>query len=61
MKERLSKAGVEFEFHTYPGTEHWFFERDREEAFNLEAAALAWERTIRFLRERLGRGIGDWQ
>lgn len=54
LKRSLSKAGRVFECHTYPGTGHWFFEDDRTDAFEPEAAALAWKRTIDFLRQRLG-------
>ncbi len=54
LERSLSAAGKAAAFHTYPGTGHWFFERDRPEAFDPEAAALAWERTLVFLKERLG-------
>jgi carboxymethylenebutenolidase len=37
------------EFHAYPGTGHWFMEPDRD-AFDETAAALAWGRTVAFLR-----------
>lgn len=50
----LAKAGRAFESHTYPRTGHWFFEDDRAEAFQPEAAALAWTRTIDFLKQAMG-------
>lgn len=39
--------------HLYAGAGHWFFEEDRPEHFHPEAAALAWERTVAFLRARV--------
>ncbi|MDH4259725.1 MAG: dienelactone hydrolase family protein [Gammaproteobacteria bacterium] len=44
----LQTSGVSATFHTYPGTGHWFFERDREEAFQAKAARTAWQRTLEF-------------
>lgn len=49
----LREAGREVQFHWYAGAGHWFFEADRDDAYNAEAAGLAWERTLAFLRERL--------
>ncbi|GAB4430915.1 MAG: dienelactone hydrolase family protein [Anaerolineae bacterium] len=53
LEESLKAAGVDTTFYTYPGTGHWFFESNVPDAYNAEAAQLAWERTVRFLRERL--------
>jgi carboxymethylenebutenolidase len=53
LEERLREAGRETDFYTYPGTEHWFFEEDRAEAYDAEAANLAWDRTVSFLKDQL--------
>lgn len=49
----LHKAGRTATFHFYPGTGHWFFESNRPDAYNPDAAKLAWERTLAFLQEQL--------
>ncbi len=45
----LKAAGRPASIHRYLGAGHWFFEPDRTEAYNPEAASLAWERTVAFL------------
>jgi len=49
MKNDMQAAGLNVDFHFYPNTSHWFFEEDRPE-FDPSAAALAWTRTLEFLR-----------
>ena len=54
MEHDLRAAGREVVFHFYPGAGHWFFEDDRPDAFQPQAAALAWQRTLDFLGSHLG-------
>jgi carboxymethylenebutenolidase len=56
LEEALRRAGRPVTFYRYSGTGHWFFEPDRSDVYNREAAALAWERTLTFLRESLPVG-----
>jgi carboxymethylenebutenolidase len=51
LEAALRAAGRPVTFHRYPGTGHWFFEPDRSDAYDPAAEALAWERTLAFLRE----------
>ncbi len=53
-QEALRAAGCEVTFYTYPGVGHWFFEEDRVGHYEAQAARLAWERTVDFLRVHLG-------
>jgi carboxymethylenebutenolidase len=53
FRNRLAGVGVEADFHFYPGTEHWFCEEDRPDAYHPQAANLAWERTVQFLNREL--------
>lgn len=53
LESQLALVGREVTFHTYPRARHWFFESDRADAYDEAAAELAWERSLRFLSERL--------
>ena len=53
LESALRKAGRPVDFHTYPGTGHWFFESSRADAYHPQAAEAAWERTLTFLRREL--------
>ncbi len=50
LEAALHAAGRPFTFYRYPRTGHWFFEPDRTKAYNQAAAALAWDRTLAFLK-----------
>lgn len=54
LERSLIKVGRSFECHTYSDTGHWFFEDDRADAFKPEASALAWTRTLDFLKQKMG-------
>ncbi|MCB0256936.1 MAG: dienelactone hydrolase family protein, partial [Anaerolineae bacterium] len=50
LSDLLRQAGRPATFYTYPDTGHWFFEPDRTDAYDEEAATLAWQRTLDFLK-----------
>lgn len=52
LEAELHLDELDVTFHRYPGTTHWFFEQDRPE-HDPDASALAWDRTIEFLRQHL--------
>jgi len=52
LEQKIRRAGREVTFHFYPGTKHWFFEEDRPDAYDREAAGLAWNRTLEFLNNK---------
>jgi carboxymethylenebutenolidase len=53
LDQRLTDAGKRHEFHTYPGTDHAFFNDTRPEVYDADAARDAWDRTLGFLRTEL--------
>lgn len=53
LNVELDILQIPHEFHTYPGTDHAFFNDTRPEVYNAEAAQDAWRRTLEFLRANL--------
>src|SRR5437870_4205128 len=53
FEAQLRSAGREAAFYVYPGTGHWFFEEDRRDAYDPDAAGIAWQFTLDFLRDKL--------
>jgi carboxymethylenebutenolidase len=53
QREQIDAAQRPLTVFHYPGTGHWFFERDRVDAFNAAAADLAWSRTLVHLGKML--------
>jgi carboxymethylenebutenolidase len=53
QERQLGAAGRPAEFHRYPSTGHWFCEWDRPDAYQPDAARLAWQRTLEFLDRNL--------
>ena len=54
LEAELRSAGREAAFYVYPSTRHWFFEDDRPDAYDPDAAGIAWQLTVDFLRDKLG-------
>jgi carboxymethylenebutenolidase len=52
-KKAIEAAGGEVTLYDYPGTHHAFFNDDRPEVYDAEAAASAWARTLELFRTRL--------
>jgi carboxymethylenebutenolidase len=53
LEALLSGHDKAYEFHTYPGTRHGFFNDDLPEAYDRDAAVRSWERTIDHLTRNL--------
>jgi carboxymethylenebutenolidase len=54
LEAQLKGLGRDASFLVYPGVDHAFFNEDRAEVYDEAAAELLWERTVEFLRSRLG-------
>jgi carboxymethylenebutenolidase len=52
FEKALKAAGVPYEMHMYPGTQHGFH-NDSTPRYQEAAAKLAWERTVSFFRKHL--------
>lgn len=53
LEATLRDAGKDVTFHWYPGTDHAFFNDDRPEVYDEEAARTSYRRTVDFLRAAL--------
>lgn len=53
LGEELTVLGKQHHFETYPGTKHAFFNNDRLEVYNDEAAKDSWAKMLAFFRENL--------
>jgi carboxymethylenebutenolidase len=54
FRQALDAAGVRYEFYVYEGVNHAFHNDTSKERYAPEAAKLAWERTIAFLKSNTG-------
>lgn len=52
-EEALKKAGVPYELYVYEGVQHAFHNDTAPTRYNEAAAKLAWDRTIKFLKDKL--------
>ncbi len=53
LDRQLTEAGKEHSFTIYPDTDHAFFNKNRPEVHNPEAARDAWEKTLAFFGQHL--------
>lgn len=51
-EQELKKAGVRYEIHSYPGTQHGFHNNSTPR-YSEAAAKLSWERTVAFFKKNL--------
>ncbi|MBX3095642.1 MAG: dienelactone hydrolase family protein [Fimbriimonadaceae bacterium] len=53
LSAQLTALGKEHDFHTYAGVSHAFFNDDRPEVYDGEAAMDAWQKLLAFFRQNL--------
>ncbi len=53
FEEALKAAGIEYQIFIYEGAGHAFNNDSNPDRYNEQAAKLAWERTIKFFKEKL--------
>ncbi len=53
FEEALKNNNKEYQIFSYPGTGHGFNNDTNQGRYNAEAAALAWQRTVAFFKEKL--------
>jgi carboxymethylenebutenolidase len=53
LDHQLTLLGKRHEFHVYPDADHAFFNDERAEVYDADAAADAWSKTIEFFRREL--------
>ena len=53
LEHDIGAAGKQADFHIYPGVDHAFFNDTRTDVYDADAAADAWQRSLRFFREHL--------
>jgi len=53
FEQALKAAGVRYELHTYADVDHAFHNDTNAARYNSEAASLAWQRTVDFLKKEL--------
>jgi carboxymethylenebutenolidase len=52
-EDALKKAGIDYKLYVYEGAGHAFFNDTSAARYNKEAAALAWQRTLAFFKDKL--------
>jgi carboxymethylenebutenolidase len=53
LTSELEAAGKAYEFRTFEGTHHAFFNDDRPQVHDAEASEIAWDRMVRFFQTEL--------